>query len=81
MVIRCVPIDQNGPASCFHCGVDAFEIGEFSYMVRREVWLAAVRWTTLVTGGRRARPQAFSPGLRKRFDRAGGTVPGGVYPH
>ena len=26
-----VPIDHEAPASCFECGVDTFEIGEFSY--------------------------------------------------
>lgn len=46
MVIRCTPVDQDGPASCFECGVDTHELGEFSYMVRRDVWLAAVPWNT-----------------------------------
>ena len=30
-MIRCVPIDHDGPTCCFECGVDTFEIGEFSY--------------------------------------------------
>jgi hypothetical protein len=42
--IRCVPISQDGPPYCFECGADLFEIGEFSYVVRRDLWLAAVPW-------------------------------------
>jgi hypothetical protein len=41
-----VPIDHDGPTWCLECEVDTFEIGEFSYMVRRDVWLAAVPWNT-----------------------------------
>lgn len=44
--MRCVPIDHHGPAWCLECGVDTWEIGEFSYMVERDVWLAAVPWNT-----------------------------------
>ena len=39
-MVRCVPIDQDGPVECFECGADLFEIGEFAYMVHRDVWLA-----------------------------------------
>jgi hypothetical protein len=40
-----VRADRPGrPRDCFERGVDLFEIGEFAYMVRRDVWLAAVPW-------------------------------------
>jgi hypothetical protein len=42
--MRCVPIDHDGPTWCLECGVDTWEIGEFSYMVRKDVWL--VPWNT-----------------------------------
>jgi hypothetical protein len=46
VVIECVQIDHDGAAWCFECGVDIEEIGEFSYMVHRDVWLAAAPWNT-----------------------------------
>ena len=44
--MRCVPIDQDEPTWCLERSVDTWEIGEFSYIVERDVWLAAVPWNT-----------------------------------
>ena len=40
---RVEPLPRDGPAWCFECGVDTLEIDEW-YMVRGEVWQAAVPW-------------------------------------
>jgi hypothetical protein len=56
-VPACVPFRGPDPL-CFECGVDTIAIGEW-YMVRDNVWLAAVPWDARRARGRRARGSTF----------------------